>query len=167
MRTALDAPVDTLDRDEQSFVGKVREHGWFDTHILADDEGPGFSFTTGLWLGTRQPELIMFATKHDIAHNVFWSVFHDAAAGIALPVGRRTNSVFTNLAAYAFPVAKRFYPELLGWSSWFYGGEDFPCLHIVWPDRTGVFPWEEGFDEAFVGDQPDLTEQGWQKAIES
>ena len=167
MRTALDAPVDTLDRDEQSFVAKVKEYGWFDTHIFADAEGPGFSFTTGIWLSTRQPELIMFATKHEIAHNVFWSVSQDAKAGTALQTGRRTNAVFANLAAYAFPVAKRFYPDLLGWSRWFYGGDDFPCLQIVWPDPEGVFPWEDGFDQDFVADQPDLTEHGWQRALAS
>jgi hypothetical protein len=29
---------------------------------------------------------------------------------------------------------------------------------IIWPNRTGTFPWENSFDPAFHGDLPDLTE---------
>jgi hypothetical protein len=49
----------------------------------------------------------------------------------------------------------------LGWSRWFYGGDAFPCLQIVWSDRDGRFPWQSGFDPALAGLQPDLTENGW------
>ena len=62
-----------------------------------------------------------------------------------LPIGERTDAVFANLPAYVFPVAKKHYRDLLGWSRWFYGGDDFPCLQIVWPDRAGRFPWEPTF----------------------
>jgi hypothetical protein len=62
-------------------------------------------------------------------------------------------------------VANRFYADHLGWTRWFYGGDRFPCLQIVWPDRAGVFPWEPGFDATFSNDQADLTEHGWQAAI--
>jgi hypothetical protein len=47
MFTALNATPDQLDAHERSFVGKIREHGWFDTQVFGDSVGPGFSFTTG------------------------------------------------------------------------------------------------------------------------
>lgn len=25
----------------------------------------------------------------------------------------------------------------------FYGGKDFPTLPLVWPDKTGLFPWDD------------------------
>ncbi len=165
MRTALDAPPDALDEAEQSFVAKVREHGWFRTGVFGDDEGPGFSFTTGFWVNANQPELIIFSTKDDIAQEVFWDVFRQAKSGHVLSIGKRTDAVFANLSAYAFPVAKKHYAEFLGWSRWFYGGDEFPCLQIVWPDRAGTFPWEAGFDAEFEADQLDLTERGWVNEI--
>jgi len=164
MRTALDAPADRLDEHERSFVANIREHGWFRTGVFPDDEGPGFSYSTGIWVTTRQPELIVFRLRDDLAHDVFWDLYRDAAAGRGLPLGQRTDQVFANLPAYVFPVAKRYYADYLGWGRWFYGGDDFPCLQIVWPDRAGLFPWEPGFDSAF-GDQPDLTEHGWLAAL--
>lgn len=165
MRTALDAPFDALDPAEQEFVGKINEHGWFRTDVSADAEHVGFSYSTGFSVNTGQPELLVFSMKGSIAHDVFWELFRDAKAGAALPRGRRTDQVFGNLPAYVFSVAKRFYAEHLGWSRWFYGGDEFDCLQIVWPDREGVFPWESGFDPAFAGDQPDLTERGWAASI--
>jgi hypothetical protein len=114
MRTGLDAPNDKLDEAEKAFVAKVREHGWFRTGVLADAKGPGFSFTTGFYANTNHAELIMFGMKGEIAHDVFWDLFRDAKAGRALVVGKRTDAVFANLAAYAFPVAKRHYANYLG-----------------------------------------------------
>ena len=165
MLTALDAPPDALDEGEQSFVAAIRQHGWFRTAVFGGDEGPGFSFTTGFWAGANEPEVIIFSMKDDIAHDVFWDLYRDAKNGKALPIGKRTDAVFANLPAYAFPVARKHYRDYLGWSRWFYGGDDFPCLQIVWSDRAGRFPWEPEFDSEFQSDQPDLTERGWVNEI--
>jgi len=161
MLTALDAPRDIFDPDEKNFLAKVSDHGWFRTKVLEENGSPGFSYTTGFWLNVHQPELITFGMKSEVAHDVFWDIFRDAKAGRSLPVGSRTDAVFANIPAYVFPVAKRHYHELLGWSRWFYAGDEFPCLQIIWSDRDGLFPWEDGFDPAFLGLQPDLTENGW------
>lgn len=166
MLTAFDAPATALDKHEKSFVAKIREHGWTRTSVSSDDEGPGFSLTTGFWLNTYQPELIMFSTKSEIVHQLFWDLFRDAQSGKALPIGKRTDAVFANLPAYAFRVAKKFYADYLGWSGWFYANQDdFPCLQIVWPDRASRFPWEPSFDAEFKSNQPDLTERGWANEI--
>lgn len=161
MLTALDTPYDSLDVGEQSFVTSIRQHGWFDTAVFGDEEGPNFSYSSGFWVNTGKPEVIMFGMKREIMHDVFWDLYRDALAGKSLPSGLRTDQVFANLPAYAFPVAPRYYRDYLGWNQWLYAGNDFPCLHIVWPDRAGIFPWERGFDEGFRDDQPDLTEHGW------
>ena len=167
MNTALDAPAASLDEPERRFVADVREHGWFRTAVFADAEGPNFSYTTGFWVGADHPELIMFGLKGETAHEVFWNLFRDARSAKSLVVGKPTADVFGNQSAYVFPVAKRFYAEYLGWSRWFYGGDDFACLQIVWPDREGVFPWEDDFDPSFAGSQPDLTERGWKATLSS
>ena len=165
MRTGLDAPNESLEQDEQVFVAKVREHGWLRTSVLEDDSGPGFSYTTGFFVSNRQPELIIFGMKHEIAHDIFWDLYREGKANRSLPAAMRTNAVFANLPAYVFSVAKRFYSDYLGWSRWFYGGDAFPCLQIVWPDREGVFPWEDGFNTDLYDLQPDLTETGWKTAV--
>lgn len=165
MVTALDAPASALDEHEKDFTAKIRELGWFRTSVSGDEQSQQFSYTTGFWVSCQQPELIIFNLKTEVVHNVYWDLFRDAKAGITLPIGQRTDEVFGNFSAYAFPVAKRFYRDHLGWSRWFYGGDEFPCLQIVWPDRAGAFPWEDEYDKNFQADQPDLTAQGWRALL--
>jgi hypothetical protein len=165
MLTALDAPIDALDAHEKEFVAQIREYGWFNTSVTRDDEGPGFSYTSGLWVSAQRPEVIMFSMKREVAHDIFWDVYRDAKTGSEIAPGRRTNEIFGNSAAFVFPVAKRFFADYLGWSRWLYAGDDFPCMQIVWPDRAGRFPWEQGFDPTFAQSQPDLSENGWLAAV--
>src|SRR6476659_2538400 len=116
MRTALDEPLSALDDDEQKVVANIRTHGWFGHHIAADDEGPGFTYTTGFWVTLGFPEVIVFSLKRDIAHSVLWDVFRDIKAGRQIPVGQLVKEVFANTGAYLIPVGKQHYPDFLGWS---------------------------------------------------
>ena len=165
MITTLDWPTAELDHAERSFVDNIRKYGWLRTAALAEEGKPGFSFTTGFTVSTGQPELMIFSTPDDVAHEMFWVLFRRAQTGKPLPIGKRTNDFFSNLPAYAFPIAKPHFADYLGWSRWFYRGDEFSCLQIVWPDRAGVFPWEAGFDDGFSSDQVDLTERGWTAEI--
>lgn len=165
MLTALDAHHDALDDQERAFVASVREHGWFRTSVFAEDNNPGFSYTTGFCVNAQRPELLTFSIKDATAHDIFWELFRDAKSGASLPVGEPLDNVFGNGLAFAFPIAKRFYRGHLGWNNWFYGGDNYQCLQIVWPDRDQLFPWQTGFDERFAGLQPDLSENGWQTVL--
>ncbi len=161
MLTALDAPPEMLDQHEQNFVAKIREHGWFDMQVGADDDGPGFSYTTGFWLKFNFPELIVFALPPKTAHDAFWHIHREIETGNRLAIGERTDAIFEGLAAVLLPVAPQQYRSHLGWSRWFYGNDDFQCLQLVYPDATGHFPWSPGVSERERISQPDLTAGNW------
>ena len=160
MRTALDADPGKLDADDREFVSIVREHGWHHMTVAPDEAGPGFSYTTGFWL-SGFPEIIVFAFKQEIASDVLWHMFRSQKSGNSYPVSVVTNDIFDNLPACLLPVSTRNYPDYLGWNRWFYGGDTFSCLQLVWTDREGRFPWQAGFASEFEGKQPDLTDGGW------
>jgi hypothetical protein len=165
MLTALDAPREALDVHEQHFVDIIREHGWFHTTVLADAEQVGFHYTTGWQLTIGHPEIIIFGLKTETVASVLWDLYRDATSGKNLPVNSLTDQAFKSLPAYTFEVSPDFYPEYLGWSRWFYGGDDFRCLQLVWPDREARFPWDDGADPSFSATQPDLTTHGWRASI--
>ena len=165
MLTALDAPADALTEDEREFVRQIRLHGWFDTHVFADEDGPGFSYTTGFWVTLNHPEVIIVGLERNLAHNILWDVFRDIQAGRRLAIGTRLDDVIAKLPVFVFPVGIARYPDYLGWSRWFYGHDDFPCVHLVWPDPSGVFPWDRQMHPDFHGLQPDLTDDGWRAAL--
>jgi hypothetical protein len=167
MRTAFSLPSAELDDQERRFLQQIEEQGWFGTHVFdAEGDLPAFSYSTGFWLRHQKPELILFGLKNDIGHDILWDAYRDAEQGRSFSVGVRTSAVFGNADAYLFPVAKRHYPEHLGWSRWFYRGDEFPCFHLIWPDRSGLFPWEAGFADGQESIQPDLTDKGWQAELQ-
>lgn len=165
MLTALDAPLDALDDNDKSYVAKIREHGWAHTYVFGDAEHSSFDYSTGWWLSINHPEIIVFGMSIDLSERILWGIYREVLSGGPLTEGVRTDRAFENLPAYAFEVSSRFYPDYLGWSRWFYGGDDFRCLQIVWPDRNGLFAWEDGADPAMNQNQPDLTSNGWQASI--
>lgn len=161
MLTALDIDPAQLDKYEQNFVAQIRKHGWFGTHVMPDDEGPGFSYTTGLWLKFRLPELILFSMSKEAAHDTFWHVYRELEAGRRFPVGEPIGEIFENVTAVLLPVSPEQYRPHLGWSGWFYKGDSFECLQLVVPDRDGKFPWTPGSSADFRRTQPDLTAGDW------
>lgn len=162
--TALDVDPSAFNAHEQKIVANVREHGWFCTSVFAEEDQPGFSYSTGFWVSAQMAEVIVFGLGKT-AHSVLWDMFRDGKSGIKHPVSVRTDQIFAGFPAYLFPVSKKYYREYPLSSRWFYGDEKFPCLQLVWPDPKGVFPWEHGFDEKFRADQPDLTEHGWLNSL--
>lgn len=167
MATALDAPVDALDPQEQTFVAIVREHGWHHMGVFGEDGNPEFSYSTGFWLTLRHPEIIVFSLEQALAARVLWDIYRDLRNGRVLPVGVRLADIFADIDAYLMPVGKQHYAEHLGWSRWFYGHDDFPCLQLVWPDERGNFPWDAASPRSFLVLQPDLTPAGWIGALKS
>ena len=78
-----------------------------------------------------------------------------------MPFKQRLNEILEGADVALIPLAKQHYVEHLGWSRWFYGGDEFPCVQLIWPDRSNIFPWEAGFELDFEGEQPDLSSGGW------
>jgi len=161
MLTTLDVDPSKLDEHERKFVSNIREHGWFGTAVFGDEEGPGFSYTTGFWLKLNFPEIITFSLKREIAHDTFWHIYRTLEQGERFAIGAPIDSIFESSHAALLPVSKRHYKDHLGWGRWFYRGDDFNCVQLVWTDRGGFFPWQRGYATEFIAAQPDLTNGTW------
>ena len=94
MHTALDADPARLDKHEQNFVEKIRKHGRAGTHVFADDEGPGFGYTTGFWLKFEFPELIVFSLRGQVAHDTFWHMHRELEAGKRFAIDKPEHDIF-------------------------------------------------------------------------
>ncbi|HEX4304378.1 MAG TPA: DUF4262 domain-containing protein [Rhizomicrobium sp.] len=159
--TALDADPSVFDPRERRFVEQIREHGWTGLDIFADGAKPNFYFSTGMWRTVGCPEIIIVGLRGDAAHDVIWDIFRNVKAGKPPAIGVRVPVLLVDRDVVFQPVDRKYYPDHLGWARWFYAGDDFPCLQIIWPDRANRFPWEEGYEEEFLALQTDLTSGNW------
>jgi hypothetical protein len=51
---------------------------------------------------------------------------------------------------------RKSYDVHVGYAIWFNKGRDFPLYQILWPDKSGGFPGEPGFDASMARVQPVL-----------
>ncbi len=161
LASALDDDPEDMHPDAREFVAEVRKFGWMATHVYAGDATPSFTYTTGLSVLRNQPELIVFCLDMETAHGVLSNVVREADKRPSLPIGAPISGVLESGGIVLFPTTAAKHAEWLLRSVWFYGTDDFPCQQVVFPDRNGRFPWQDGVDPAFRDLQPDLTGTQW------
>lgn len=147
------------DAGDEKLLGDVRDHGWHVVGVLDDDEGPGFSFTVGVYLRTLQPEILMMGMPVEVAHHILNAVASYLMAGGTIEPGTRYSDFVEGREVLFRPIHPTQFHEYLGCANWFYrrSGVPFPALQCFWPDKQGRFPHEASFDPRLAGRQLDLS----------
>lgn len=151
------------------YMGRVEELiadvGWmlqgaFPTSL--DPHGHSWVYTIGLGPSFGHPELVIFGLPFESAAPLLNGLGDRVAAGESFPPGRRTDVVRPHGDAELpvqllevtlrrhrdewFAVGRRYYREHdLGVPAW---------LQLVWPDKTGRLPWDDGCDDGIRAAQP-------------
>lgn len=147
------------DPGDEKLLSDVRDFGWHIVAIAADDEGPGFAFTVGLYLRTLQPEVLIMGVPQDPSMRVLNSIGEFLIGGGVLSEGQRYPKFVDRCDVVFRRVAIKHYRDYLGYARWFYRSlqGDFPVVQCIWPDLQGIFPWEDGYTERFRVLQRDLA----------
>ena len=153
----MTTPPDPTDDVEARVIADVGKYGWQVEMIPEDDEGPGFAYSVGIFHTFGHPEFIVFGLVPDEHHNIINLAGELVRNGMRFIDGDTSSGILQGLDVRFRTVAKNHYREYLGFGGWFYKGDDFPTLQIVWPDSAGCFPGDEGFPEPFLRLQPDLS----------
>jgi hypothetical protein len=76
-------------------------------------------------------------------------------AGHPPPIGTPFAEVLDDFKVLLREVrARKSYDDHLGYAIWFNGGREFPVLQLVWPDKEGRFPGEDGANPTMKKQQP-------------
>ena len=89
---------------------------------------------------------------------LFWDYVAWAKKNAPIRSGVRTSDL-TNLPLMLRDVDLSWYQPLLGYANWFYYKLPNPylCMQLTWPDKSGLFDTEVGFDDKFRTIQPNLS----------
>ncbi len=101
----------------------------------------------------------MFGLDVDTMHTLINDVGEMVRGGGNFVSGSRSAELLEGFTCEFRTVAKSQSGEHMTYTLWYYGHDNFPSLQLVWPDMDGNLPWEEGFDERYRADQPDLSQQ--------
>jgi Domain of unknown function (DUF4262) len=143
---------------EKGVLGDVAEYGWSVTQVLADEDGPAFAYTIGLYQSFEHPEILMIGLDLEVMSGILNTLGDDIKQGERYEAGQQYSDVVETYLCSFQPIDEKFYGEYLGKAVWFYKGKDFPALQCVYPDMAGRYMWEQDANPRLTEMQPLLTD---------
>ena len=137
----------------QKLLDDVKKFGWHVIMVPADDEGPSFGYTVGVFKSFGHAELVMVGLKVEALHAFLNLIVGEVKAGKRFEVGPRYPEIIEGYECCFRSVHLSQFDEYFGQAIRFYGDKNFPVLQCVYPDKAGRFPWEDGCSPGFVAMQ--------------
>jgi hypothetical protein len=142
---------------EKRIIEDVQKYGFHKALIEDDGYLPGFVYSIGFFKTYQHPEIIIFGLKTDVMNNLIHHVGEEIKKGKRFLTGIDYEGFLSNYPIRFIEVDKEHYSDYLGYCGWFYNQTfDFPTYQLVWTDKEGKYPWEEGFFEDWKFKQPIL-----------
>jgi hypothetical protein len=142
------------DKSEQKVIDDVAEFGWHCVSIMAEGDHVGYSFTVGLFQSYEHPELIVFGLPSEVSHQILCTAADAAKSGSPIDLAQPTDALINNFSCCFAEVPPTEYHEYVGYARWYYQGNGFSLYQIVWPSRSGLFPWHHQATAEFRLAQP-------------
>ncbi|MCI0488120.1 MAG: DUF4262 domain-containing protein [Blastocatellia bacterium] len=143
-----------MNKGDKKVISDVAEYGFHIINVLEDEEGPPHTFSIGLFHSFKHPEVIVIGLNTDLMKDMVGWIGEDVKKGLRFETGKAYAGLLECFDCTFRAVAKKRYPEYLGYAMWFYKGMDFPVVQCVWPTTSGYFPWDEGFPGDLIEWQP-------------
>ena len=151
-----------LSRADAKFLEIIEKCGWHVMNVAprtgSGDKEEWFSYSTGLYFRFRQPEIILFGLDSSTSTRILNEIGNQMKKGQAFRPEIDHDEIFANNVSCQFkPVHPSQYREYVGFSIWFYETPDFPLWQCFWPDRHGIYPWQQGCNRDVSQLQPILS----------
>jgi hypothetical protein len=135
----------------------IERFGCLVMHVSAEEDLPPFAFSVGIEATSNAPEIVVIGLKQAVAHFIVNEYNRRVRAGEVLQPGSRYEGFIEGFDVAIIDVHKDFYSEYFGYNLWYYSGSNFRMLQLVYPNTSGVWPWESEASEWFKKWQPILT----------
>jgi hypothetical protein len=146
---------------EQTVLHNIETYGFTIMHVResrnSNSIDPGFSYSIGLYKTFQLPEILIVGLDQELRHTLIDNISIDYQEGLPLKVGDMNADIVENFNCLVVDVDLVHYPDYLSWARWFYKGDDFPAVQVIYPDLLGLFPWHKDFSRSIQ--QPILNEK--------
>lgn len=145
----------TEEQEKIEIQNTIDEDGLQIIDVTEDNYLPPYSYTIGLYQQFNHPEIICFGLPMEVLQSFLTIAKDRIEEGEIFESGKLyTGFLEKNIKVSFVQVDKTFYKDYVGYADWFYDSVDFPVLQLVWPDKRGVFPWQDKFDSKLEFNQP-------------
>jgi hypothetical protein len=130
-----------------SALDDIAEFGW-QAMLIKGSNSDRFAYSVGIYDMFGFPELIVVGLPEETAHSAMQYALEAMQNGVDLTVGRH-REIVGDVEVMFRPVDDRWKGHVMCRADWFYSGEPFPALQLIYPDIENRFQDEEGFNEYF------------------
>jgi hypothetical protein len=120
----------------------IQTHGWHVLKVMADESGPAFAYSIGLYETFKHPEVLLFGFEFDLMHVIINNIGFEVRNGMSFRPDQRDEGVLDDYEVEFKAVLPKFLDELVGTALDYYGGPVFTVLQCVLPDKAHRFPWD-------------------------
>lgn len=140
-------------------LADIAEYGLHVISVVAEGDLPPFAYSIGIEQSLGLPELIVIGLKSPVAHSAINECYRQMKAGNPMTEGTRvTDLLGGGFACLIGEVPPAHFEEYMGWALWLYKGSHFRARQIIFPNTSGVFPWEAEANDWFRNWQPVLAD---------
>ncbi|SDF35705.1 protein of unknown function [Mucilaginibacter pineti] len=134
----------------------IKNFGLQVLYIMEDEQGPGFSYSIGLYESYGHPEIIMVGLKQDLMHTLINNMAYDIKDGKVFIPFKYEADILDDFECYFVEVEKSNYDAYVGQAQKYYKRDGFPLLQCIYPTVKGIYPWEDEWPESIKDLQPIL-----------
>jgi len=145
-----------MDKFEEKALNDINEYGCHILHVMEEDNYPRFTYSIGIEKISNQPEIIITGLKQEIAHWMVNEYNSRVKAGEVFKAGEFYSDFLEGFEVTFREVEKKHYSEYFGWGNWLYKGDDFRVLQLIYPNTSGIWPWDKNAPEDFTWFVPKL-----------
>ncbi|MFB9215684.1 DUF4262 domain-containing protein [Vibrio sinaloensis] len=131
-----------MDKYEEKALKDIERYGCHILHIMEEDEYPGFSYSIGIEKTSSQPEIIITGLNQEVAHWIANEYNNRVKAGEIFKPDEYYSGFLEGFDITFKEVSPEYYAEYFGWANWLYKGNNFKALQFIYPDTSGVWPWD-------------------------
>lgn len=134
-------------QDRERIKSDIEKFSCHIINVIEDDDNPEFTYTVGFYEKFKKPEIIIIGLKQELAHTLLNNIAFDLENGKSYEAGKFYEGVLDDFLCYFGEVPKSEYKEYVGYALWYYEGDNFPLLQLIYPTVKGIFPWQKSLPE--------------------
>ncbi|MFW0952844.1 DUF4262 domain-containing protein [Vibrio parahaemolyticus] len=131
-----------MDQYEEKALKDIEQYGCHILHVMEEGEYPGFSYSIGIEKTSSQPEIIITGLNQEVAHWIVNEYNNRVKAGEIFKPDEYYSGFLEGFDITFKEVSPEYYAEYFGWANWLYKGNNFKVLQFIYPDTSGVWPWD-------------------------
>ena len=138
---------------DRRIADNVREHDWHVAGVYGGGTAD-WAYSVGLWHTLRSPEVCMTGLPAQTAMRLVNDICDRIRNGNGLEPDERRHGVIKGYPVAIRPVHPSWYWSMFGAGLDFIQEPPWPMVQAFWPDRDGLFPWDDGVEESCRASQP-------------